>query len=120
MAEKGGDVDFPRELVREVVHELMEAAVGQHCGAERHERSEPRQDQRNGSHIRIERPMAAVRAGLAARLAAAAPRRVRSGGPPSVARKPGRTFPRCRVRSAHVRTPTASARQQGVTLPGWR
>ena len=52
MAEKGGDVDFLRELVREVVHELMEAEVSQHCGAQRHERSEQRQDQRNGYRTR--------------------------------------------------------------------
>ncbi|MDN3519281.1 IS256 family transposase [Aquisalimonas lutea] len=52
MAEKGGDVDFLRELVREVVHKLMDAEVTQHCGAERHERSEQRQDQRNGYRTR--------------------------------------------------------------------
>ncbi len=51
-AEKGGDVEFLRERVREVVHELMEAEVSQYCGAERHERSEQRQQQRNGYRTR--------------------------------------------------------------------
>jgi len=48
MAEKAGETDFLRDLVREVVQELMEAEVDSRCGAGRHERSEAREDQRNG------------------------------------------------------------------------
>lgn len=52
MAEKAGETDFLRDLVREVVHELMEAEVDSRCGAGRHERSEERADQRNGYRTR--------------------------------------------------------------------
>lgn len=48
IAEKAGDKDFLRELVSEIIHELMEVEVSQRCAAERHERSDQRQDQRNG------------------------------------------------------------------------
>ncbi|MQM40192.1 IS256 family transposase [wastewater metagenome] len=52
MAEKAGETDFLRDLVREVVHELMEAEVESLCGAGRHERSGERTDQRNGYRSR--------------------------------------------------------------------
>jgi putative transposase len=52
MAEKSGETDFLRDLVREVVQELMEAEVSQLCGAQRHERSDERTDQRNGYRSR--------------------------------------------------------------------
>jgi transposase-like protein len=52
MAENSGETDFLRDLVREVVQELMEAEVSQLCGAQRHERSDERTDQRNGYRSR--------------------------------------------------------------------
>jgi len=52
MAEKAGETDFLRQLVREVLQELMEAEVEGLCGAGRHERSEQRRDQRNGYRAR--------------------------------------------------------------------
>ncbi|MDZ7748922.1 MAG: IS256 family transposase [Halofilum sp. (in: g-proteobacteria)] len=52
MAEKAGETDFLRDLIREVVEELMEAEVDSRCGAGRHERSEARADQRNGYRSR--------------------------------------------------------------------
>lgn len=52
MAEKAGETDFLRDLIREVVQELMEAEVDSRCGAGRHERSEARTDQRNGYRAR--------------------------------------------------------------------
>lgn len=52
MAEKAGDTDFLRDLVREVVQELMEAEVDSLCGASRHERSAQRRDRRNGYRAR--------------------------------------------------------------------
>jgi transposase-like protein len=52
MAEKAEETDFLRDLVREVVQELMEAEVDSRCGAGRHERSAERVDSRNGYRTR--------------------------------------------------------------------
>lgn len=52
LLEKSGDEDFLREMVQWLAHRLMEADVEQRCGAGPYERSEQRQDYRNGTRSR--------------------------------------------------------------------
>lgn len=52
LLEKSGDEDFLREMVQWLAHRLMEADVEQRCGAGPYERSEQREDYRNGTRSR--------------------------------------------------------------------
>jgi transposase-like protein len=52
-AQVDGDVDFLREGVRVLGQALMELEVTQHIGADRHERTARRTDQRNGYRDRL-------------------------------------------------------------------
>ena len=53
LVEKHGDGDFFREVGEWVLQRMMELEAGVQCGAERHERSPERVNQRNGYRERI-------------------------------------------------------------------
>ena len=53
LVEKGGDVDFVREMLEFIAHRMMEADIDARCGAAYGERGVPRENSRNGYRNRL-------------------------------------------------------------------